>query len=541
MLGRRTTLAALAALACLNFIVRYPVAGHEVGVDSFVWHGMATSIQRNGFALWVLNPLSYVGLYPLSHPSGSPFLLVAFSDLWGGPIEGSVLYVDMVVALLSMLAAFVLGWEFSHTRMFGLLAATILSLTPELITALTWQVPTRIFFTVLLPILLWGLIRFARRPAKTLFVVVAATFFLMMSFHRLTILVSLIGLAYVGTGIFITVMKTIRIRSPRIFLAERFVRWAPIFAVTSVGLVSVGTLVTGNVLEEYSIGVLISGNSKPVQLFNLGVSLARNSGVLLPLAVLGIVGVCLRRNKSYAEPLVVVALLAFLPMLFLRQYTGYYTVPFTSLFIAFGLVSLLKRIRSPHRRLVGTVIIAGFVLLSSAAISGYDLIVTSHMQDDTYNTATFVRYYTTGTIITNEGLVGSRIHAISSASYLPVGGATTSFQSPELLMFGFVDPGFVIQNVAQVPPGQLTVDSDSFFVLPGIQAENDWATIMESSVDGVSPAYGHYHVMYALESKNLLGEYAAYGNVYDSLLMRTALEFRYKVFENGQSTMFYLG
>ena len=541
MLPKRVPLMLLAALACLNFLLRYPSTSHELGVDSFVWHGMATSLKQHGVALWVLNPLSYFGLYPLSHPSGSPFLLAAFSLLSNGSIEGAVVYLDMVVALISMLAGFILGREFTHSDSFALTTSLVLSLTPELITALTWQVPTRVLFTVLLPLLLWGLIRLAHRPSKNIAIVLGATFFVMMSFHRLTIFVSLIGFAYVVTGILLTALRTLRVRSPQIFLRRRFIRWAPLVSVIAVVGVSFGTLASTDVLSEYSSGALISGNSPAIQFANLGISLARNSGILLPLAVLGIAGVVLRRNKSYADPFVVVALLAFLPMLFLRQYTGYYTIPFTSLFIVFGLFVLLKRIRSSKRRAFAIAATAAFVLVSSVSISSYDLALVSHMANGSYNVAQYLRYDTAGTVITNEGLTGSRVHAISGIPYLPVGGATTAFQSPELLMFGFVDRSRVAGQIVSIPLNHLSVDADSPFELLDVQAEADWVGLLQAPVGAIPASYANYQVRYLLEVRAYPGEFTAYGNLYPAILLQTASVERYAVYQDSLSTIYFLG
>ena len=541
MLPKRVPLMLLAALACLNFLLRYPSTSHELGVDSFVWHGMATSLKQHGVALWVLNPLSYFGLYPLSHPSGSPFLLAAFSLLSNGSIEGAVVYLDMVVALISMLAGFILGREFTHSDSFALTTSLVLSLTPELITALTWQVPTRVLFTVLLPLLLWGLIRLAHRPSKNIAIVLGATFFVMMSFHRLTIFVSLIGFAYVVTGILLTALRTLRVRSPQIFLRRRFIRWAPLVSVIAVVGVSFGTLASTDVLGEYSSGALISGNSLAIQFANLGISLARNSGILLPLAVLGIAGVVLRRNKSYADPFVVVALLAFLPMLFLRQYTGYYTIPFTSLFIVFGLFVLLKRIRSSKRRAFAIAATAAFVLVSSVSISSYDLALVSHMANGSYNVALYLRYDTAGTVITNEGLTGSRVHAISGIPYLPVGGATTAFQSPELLMFGFVDRSRVAGQIVSIPLNHLSVDADSPFELLDVQAEADWVGLLQAPVGAIPASYANYQVRYLLEVRAYPGEFTAYGNLYPAILLQTASVERYAVYQDSLSTIYFLG
>jgi len=305
--------------------------------------------------------------------------------------------------------------------------------------------------------------------------------------------------------------------------------------------VSFGTLASTDVLGEYSSGALISGNSLAIQFANLGISLARNSGILLPLAVLGIAGVVLRRNKSYADPFVVVALLAFLPMLFLRQYTGYYTIPFTSLFIVFGLFVLLKRIRSSKRRAFAIAATAAFVLVSSVSISSYDLALVSHMANGSYNVAQYLRYDTAGTVITNEGLTGSRVHAISGIPYLPVGGATTAFQSPELLMFGFVDRSRVAGQIVSIPLNHLSVDADSPFELLDVQAEADWVGLLQAPVGAIPASYANYQVRYLLEVRAYPGEFTAYGNLYPAILLQTASVERYAVYQDSLSTIYFLG
>ena len=540
-LSRRTTYSLLSALVFANLLLRYPAVDHEMGVDSFVWHGMATSLQLNGHALWILSPLSYLGLYPLSHPSGSPFLTVAASELSGQTIEASILLLDAAVAVLAVFVAFLLGWEFMRNEVFALLLAAVLSLTPELLTALAWQMPTRIMFTALLPLFLWGLIRLSREPFRRHALLTAATFLLMMSFHRLTVLVALVAIAYVGTGILLTVLRMLRAARPSLFLRRSFVSRSPYLAVFVLALIAASTLFLTDVLEQYSVGAVASGDSLEIQLLNLGVSLARGSGPLLPLSLLGVVAVAFQRNKTIKEPFVLVCYLVFVPMLFLRQYTSYYTVPFTALFIAFGLFAILRRSLRPRLRFAVAGAAVGFLVASSAAIAGYDLRLTPAMPHETYCAALYVRDLASGTVITNEGLIGSRLHAISGVPYLPVGGATTAFQSPELLMFRFLNVTLIRGEIVQVPPQQLTVDSDSLFVLPTVQAEADWDAMMRSTVDAMPARYSIYSVRYLFESKVLTGRYTAYGNVYPSALSASAHATRYLAYDDEAGRMFFLG
>jgi len=512
-----------------------------MGVDSFVWHGMATSVQRDGYALWILSPLSYLGLYPLSQPSSSPFLTVAVSDLFGTQVEGAVLALDLMFAILGVLTAFVLGWEMRRNAAFALAFTALTSLTPEMVTSLAWQMPTRIVFTILLPLFLCGLIRIWRRVGRREVALLALTVFLMMSFHRLTVLVFLVAIAYVLAGILLVIHRTLRLKQPGLFLRPAFTRRSPYLALVVLGAISAATLFMTNVLEEYSVGEIASGNSLEVQLLNLGVSLARSSGLLLPLSVVGVVSIAFQRNKTITEPFLLMAFLVFIPLLFLRQYTGYYTVPFTALFTTIGLFAILRRFRSRRLRALAAASCIAVFLVSSLAIVNYDLATTTSMSPGTYNLSLYVKEHPSGTVVTNEGLIGSRLHAISGMPYLPVGGATTPFQSADLLLFGFIDRDAALRTIVLIPLTSLTVDSDSSYVLPGVQAEADWVAILKSPVSAPSPQYHSYNVTYALESKEFPNEFTAYGNRYPSALYVSASTERYEVFEDSASILFYLG
>ena len=540
-LGKRAVVCLLLVLGCANLLIRLPSTTHEMGVDSFVWHGMATSVQQEGSALWILSPLSYLGLYPLSQPSSGPFLAVAVSDLFGTQIEGAVLTLDLIFAILGMLTSFVLGWEMRRNSAFALAFATLTSLTPEMVTSLAWQMPTRIVFTILLPLFVWGLIRIWRHLGRREVTLLALTVFLMMSFHRLTVLVFLVAIAYVLAGILLVIHRTLRLKQPGLFLRPAFTRRSPYLALVVLGAISAATLFMTNVLEEYSVGEIASGNSLDVQLLNLGVSLARSAGLLHPLSVVSVVSIAFQRNKTITEPFLLMAFLVFIPLLFLRQYTGYYTVPFTALFTTIGLFAILRRFRSRRLRALAAASCIAVFLVSSLAIVNYDLATTTSMSPGTYNLSLYVKEHPSGTVVTNEGLIGSRLHAISGMPYLPVGGATTPFQSADLLLFGFIDRDAALRTIVLIPLTSLTVDSDSSYVLPGVQAEADWVAILKSPVSAPSPQYHSYNVTYALESKEFPNEFTAYGNRYPSALYVSASTERYEVFEDSASILFYLG
>ena len=537
---KKAVFSLLAALACANLVLRFPSSSHEMGIDSFVWHGMATSLVSHNYALWILSPLSYLGLYPLSQPSGTPFLTAAVSLVYGGPLEGSILAVDMVTAIVGMLGAFCLGREFSRKGSLPLLFAAVFSLSPIMVSGLTWQVPTRLMFTTLLPFVLWTLIRLYRAPDWRYISFLATELLLMASFHRLAVFVALVVVAYLFTRLALVILRTLRIKNPGLFLRPRFVRITPLLAVVALLGISGATLATTHVLDEYSEGVIASDSSLSAELVNLAVSLARSSGLLLPMGFVGLFGVAMRRNRDVREPFVIVALFTFAPLLFIRNYTGYYTVPFTSLFIAYGVLSASAHFRKAVWRRIAIGAAVALLISSSAVISEYNLVATTSMADSTYTLGLFIKDTSHGTVIANDGLTGARIHAISGVPYLPVGGATTAFQSPELLMFRFLDAANVSNMIFLVPFSQLTLESDSTYVLVNVQAEADWAQIQLSSVDAIPARYDIYNVGYAIELRSLVSEYTAYGNVYPSLLLSSASSSRYIVYQDSTVNVFLL-
>src|SRR5437899_694530 len=101
---RKPTYALLLFLFFVNLLVRYPRTPHELGYDGFVYHGMTVSLIQHGYALWILHPFSYFGLYPLSQPSGSFFFLGDLSVLSGIVLEASILIYDFGLVALGLLS-----------------------------------------------------------------------------------------------------------------------------------------------------------------------------------------------------------------------------------------------------------------------------------------------------------------------------------------------------------------------------------------------------------------------------------------------------
>lgn len=540
MLSKRATESILAALVVANLLLRFPRTPHEMGVDSFVFHGLTQTLIDFGHARWILTPLSYFGLYPLSHPSGPLFLLGSVSVMGGIQIEGSILVTDWIVSILGALGGFLLGWEFRRDSRFALLVATFFSLSPRFVGALMWEVPTRTMFTAMIPLLLFALIRLHRNPNSKHLALLGAVLLTQLAAHRLTVLMLLVILAYILTLLLVTTVRLLKVRYSAVMLSPKLQR-ATLPMVAGAFFVSlVSITVYAGVLESYSTGRLGSGSAASEQLLNLGISLTRSVGVLLPIAVVGAVALMRQRNKGIGEPMFLIVLLVMMPTLSLRQYTGFYIIAFFAVFMAAGMLALVRVLGA--RRMVA-VLTASAILLggfaSTAVIVEFDTELESSMTSETYTGATWSLHQVQGTTISNGGLSGSRFFAITGGAYLPVGGATTGFQSPELLVFGFLNRSRL--RIVQIPIDQLTIESDSPFVLLDVNAELDWARVVDTHYDaGSSRTYRDYDIMYALEDHSLLNYYTAYGNLYDSPYYVSIHELKYRVFINSQHSLWYV-
>jgi len=189
-LDRRIVISALASMIFLSLALRYPETEHELGVDSFFIHNLATNIANDGFAEWILNPLSMFGWYPLSYPSGGPFLLAASSDLGGTSIETTILFLSLAFGAMGVLASFVMAREFRDDDLFCLSVAFIYSFAPRFLAFTLWSASMRGLFMVLLPIFVWSVLRTHREPKPVNFGIVLGLFLLLASTHRLAALLA---------------------------------------------------------------------------------------------------------------------------------------------------------------------------------------------------------------------------------------------------------------------------------------------------------------------------------------------------------------
>ncbi len=208
-LPHKTVYALLVSFGCINLIVRYPTTPHGVGVDSFSFQVLSNSILVNGYAAWIVHPLSPLGLYPLSYPSGSFFLTAAVAAMGGTTIELTALILSLFVGVFGIFTAFAMGREFFRDDTFALIVALFFSLMPKFVTNTLWEVPARGLLMALTPFFIWAILRLVKAPNLKHAVVATLVFLLMSLFHRLAVLMLVVFLAFLVTMIFAVASRTL--------------------------------------------------------------------------------------------------------------------------------------------------------------------------------------------------------------------------------------------------------------------------------------------------------------------------------------------
>lgn len=545
-LGRRTVYALLLGLICFNILIRLPRTEHESGVDSFFIHNLASAISREGYAPWILNGLGYFGWYPLSYPSAGPFLIAGSVQLTGISEEAAILALSTLYGVLGVLGAFVMARVFRPDDTFALTAATVFSVAPRFIAFTLWSGSSRSLFMALIPFFIWALIRSHRQARLSHLVILISVLTIMLATHRLTILLAVVVIAFAVAYVFILAHRVLRIRFPRVLLARRFRQWIPRLTLLFIFGTAAVMLLGTEILKEYSVGEVCSGDSLNDQLCNLGVSITRSVGLALPFALAGVF-ICVReRDKGFPEAFLVLSLLALVPTLFLRQYTGFYILPFLAVFAAFGVVGLTRLLARYHKAR------NALAVASVLAISGFSVAVVNlevergtSMSNANYSTALYLLTLPEGNFVANDGLVAIRIGSVAGRESLPIGGAGTSAQSPQLLIMGAIDADTVVNNSERVPLQELTIEDDSPFELIGVDALTDWVVfVLSRSVTDVRPRIvSEYGLQYYVENDDLRGQYTAFGNVYTvpefGKFARSVHESRYKLYD-GSSEDVYL-
>lgn len=408
--------------------MRYPLIEHERYNDTFLMHTLADSITERNRAVWTFSPLSYLGYYPASYPSGTPFVLAVISMLCGIGMNVSVLSVDMYVALLFPLAVFLLSKHFVKRVEYALLAAYLASMAPRLIDSSYWNGSSRTLFVTLATLMIGAAFRAALTKNHLLYVPVTASIIGCFSLHHMAVLFLVIGIAYIFAVLLANVLRKL------LYQKRETLRLLPSIVVVVLFLV---VLISSVFFLDYFVTDLRNSYKetsvfKSKSLFlsiavNITISYTNQVGFVLPIAFLGIPTI-LRRSRVATETLFPIALLIVLvPLAANSLYIAILVTPFVAL-IGTTWVSMPRK--EPIKRLVTVllvILITSSVFLPVWSVTRWNSV--EHLSGDiveadnqVFNDGAWLRVNSDEAYaIGNVDILSQRLSAISKTPFLRSG------------------------------------------------------------------------------------------------------------------------
>jgi hypothetical protein len=427
VLSKKVVLLFLTVLVLLSIAVRYPLVEHErFQTDSYTIHHFAKSIADSGYAKWTFHALSYVGYYPVSYPSGSPFLLAEFSSVTGMDLESSILLVDVLFAVLFCLGAFLLARQFTKRSEYALLAAFFMVTGARFVDTTYWDASARGPVIVLMLLAVLVLFRAAATGQTRLLII--ALLFGVGSFatHHMAVLLILFGLGSTLAG-FQTRYLLPKFRNHKFRAAAVWnVSVAMSLAVVSFGLLSYFSDVADMNLRESS---LLNINPPGLSIaLNMAFSYTNQIGFIIVFAFLGIVSMFRERRLSVEGLLIVSILIAFIPMLGNTLYVSMLLAPFVCLL---GVLYISKMLKSTRRILMVAVVL---ILMSSAVLlplwssdrwnggGDYQSGQTVEVDSRVYSDATYLKHQYPGTFgISNANTFWIQLSVFSDTRFMASG------------------------------------------------------------------------------------------------------------------------
>ena len=359
---RRYILSILFLMILVNVLVRYPL-DHvtPMGSDTYFTLDLGRSLTAYGEARWIISPLSYFGLYPLSYPSGTPFAYAEMHILSGLDWNAIPLASSLFFTLLFILGGFLLFRAFRLRDDLSAFLAGLMALSPLFLYFTYEQASGRGFlipiFMMGLFVVVWPLKRSWSTPI--LFVMLTFTAF---AIHRSSLLIVLFeGMAGLVLALApIVTRKSSSIRRAAyagcIAFGLSMVIWPYVPGLNDLlGSVSAISSSFRTAEWEFRTGFFFSGDSLAVLLMNLGTNYVGGIGLILVLLPIGFMAVYPTSRDSREHDIFIIAsFLCFAPFVWKAQYIQLIIMPFSYLLAGLAYqrrIRVKEVIRAPSRLL----------------------------------------------------------------------------------------------------------------------------------------------------------------------------------------------
>lgn len=424
MLSKRTVLLLIFAVILLSLAVRYPLVEHErYQADSYYIHLLSQGIVSDGYAKWTFHPLSYFGYYPVSYPSGGPFIIAEFSLVTGMSVELTILVLSNILGVMFCLTAFCLSRELLHNVELVTLATLLAALGPRLVDTTYWVGSARGLVAVLLILLVMTLLRAGSMRSRVLLTVGLVFAFASFATHHMAILLVFFGLAYLIAIVLSRLFNRLHGRSKmsEVILAACGILF--VCAITGLSQVDFVRTSLESTFGESSVFDL--GHEVPSVVFNMGIIYANQIGIVALFAVLYVPRLLRSKRLTVRSALTVSVPIAFMPILSQPFYVSIVILPFVSVMgVSWFAKGTSKKL---HKKLVAASIF--ILIVASAALPVMSIVrwnSNEYLSGDTievapqvFNDATYIMHaFEHSYALSNSEVLSHQLAAISRVPFM---------------------------------------------------------------------------------------------------------------------------
>jgi hypothetical protein len=524
-------------LILINISLRYPIKPHEIGIDSYFIHNLASSINVHKQAIWTLNGLSYFGMFSMSYPSAVPFLISTISQLTSMNIEETALFFNIILGIVSALGAYMLAGLIYKNFIFRFCVSLLFSTSLGLLLFTTWTLSSRGLLLVLVPLVLWMFYKFNMHYIYSYLIALTLLMFLSFSAHRMFIVLIPFVILY-GFIIRYTKLKySIKNKIPVSY--HHKIRWVIALTIVAIVLLIASLPGLGYFNQFYKIFLPTGTLSRSYidWLFSNLLVYARNLGVIGIFALLGYFLLIVTKNKNDGAIYSLSVFILIAPMFIIETYMSTFSILFFCIIAGFGIVILLKYFKKHLKMILSMIIVLLVLSLSISSIyqkttfglraNGEVSPDADYFEESGYESALWTKEYTTGNLIGND-VVTRRITGLTG-THLFAGG-----------------PDIILNNLVNDNSGFIKYRSpfDPFFYRLGPIYNSELASI-EYTVNSYSTAIHqfHYYDIYARNIINMYNlHYVVVNNVIEEssqrIFIRSVQESTYLIYINDKCSIY---
>lgn len=539
MFSKRKKYFILLMLIMLNVIIRIPAFPHEIGVDSFKIHAYANLISSDGFANWILHPLSVFGSYPFSIPSAVPFLQSGLSQSTAINMEHIILITSIVIGIIGTFTSYIMAKEIKNDDFFAVLVAFCFSISPLFLSITMWTTSSRNLFVALVPFFIWALLKCNNDSQYRLkySTIIFFTFILLGTIHHMVLLLVPVLIVYfvalifnyikVKYYIFYNKIGALAIAAPFIFLAVYM-----LFVILQIFKLSIYD--DFNIWYKYQSGVFFTGIDAQTLIGNMIVDYASKIGILSIFVIPGLIIYFRKQKNNLYRNFSLMVLLSFAPIITMGWYVPYILLSFFCVLLVCGILNLnnIKQVQQFFPRLILICIISS-TFFSMFMLWNWGILIpteeSNYLHDSTENMGLFLKDFHT----IDASFVSNVIERqISSVSELPYPPPDTAY------IFNLIDesdlginPSFSLSDLANLD------ESDVIYKISINYREEYRGQSNDVDSDSRRQYNKKYNIKYVIQNNLILGR--TYSGRIDTFYS-SVYEKKPKIYDNNELSIWYL-